>query len=165
MRSLFTLSALLLSSLFFAGCATIFTGTHDEVIIRSDPEGARIFIDGVEEGLTPATIDVKRPGIGDTEVELRLEGYEPRTFILRKEFNAVSVINLDNPIAWAIDIATGAITKYKPMGYDIELDPEGQAYRMEELPQDEQGRYVVPLEKSRVVVTDLTHGLYLVFRK
>ena len=165
MRSLFTLSALLLSSLFFAGCATLFTGTHDEVIIRSEPEGARIFIDGLEEGRTPAYLDIKRPGIGDTEVELRLDGYETRTFVLRKEFNAVSVINLTCLICWAVDVATGSVTKYRPLGYDVELDAEGQAYRMDELPQDEQGRYVVSLKENKVVVTDPTRGLYLVFRK
>ena len=165
MRSLLSLGILLLASLLFTGCATIFTGTHDEVIINSHPEGARIFIDGLEEGRTPAIIDIKRPGISDTEIELRLEGYEPRTFILRKEFNAVSVINLTCLICWAVDVATGSVTKYRPLGYDVELDAEGQAYRIEELPQDEQGRYVVSLKENKVVVTDPTHGLYLVFQK
>ena len=164
MRSVPILGTLLMAGLLFAGCATLFTGTYDEVVIRSEPEGARIFIDGLEEGRTPAYLDIKRPGIGDTEVELRLDGYETYTFVLRKEFNAVSAINLTCLICWAIDLATGAVTKYKPLGYDVELDAEGQAYRMDELPQDEQGRYIVSLKEKKVVVTDPTRGLYLVFR-
>ena len=165
MRSVPILGILLGAGLLFAGCATVFTGTYDEVEIRSEPDGALIFIDGVEEGRTPAYLDIKRPGFGETEVELRLEGYEPRTFVLRKEFNGVSVINLTCLICWAIDVATGSVTKYKPLGYDVELDVEGEAYRMEDLPQDEQGRYVIVLEKTDIVVDDPTHGLHLVFRK
>ena len=165
MRSLSILGTLLIAGLLFAGCATVFTGTYDEVEIRSEPEGARIFVDGVEEGRTPAYLDIKRPGFGETEVELRLDGYQTRTFVLRKEFNGVSAINLTCLLCWAVDVATGSITKYKPMGYDIELDTEGQAYRMEELPQDDQGRYVVSLTKTDVVVNDPDHGLHLVFRK
>lgn len=165
MRSLVALAVLFCGGVFFAGCATLFTGTYDEVVIRSEPEGARVFIDGLEEGRTPAYLDIKRPGIGDTEVELRLEGYEPQTFVLRKEFNAVSAINLTCLLCWAIDVATGAVTKYKPLGYDVDLDADGQAYRMDALPQDAEGRYVVTLEKADVVVTDPAHGLHLVFRK
>ena len=89
MRSVLILGTLLMAGLLFAGCATLFTGTYDEVEIRSEPEGALIFIDGLEEGRTPAYLDIKRPGIGDTEVELRLDDYETRTFVLRKEFNTI----------------------------------------------------------------------------
>ncbi len=165
MRSLYILFALLLTGLLASGCATVFTGTHDEVTIRSEPEGALIYIDGLEEGRTPATLDIKRPGVTNTEVTLRLEGYEPRTFVLRKEFNAVSVVNLACVICWAVDVATGSITKYRRSGYDIELVPEDHAYRLDDLPRDEQGRYVVPMHGDQTVVKDLPHGLSLVFLK
>ncbi|MFQ5570803.1 MAG: PEGA domain-containing protein [Rhodothermales bacterium] len=155
----------LFACVLWTGCATVFTGTYDEIHITSEPEGARIFIDGLEEGRTPAVIDVQRAGVGDTEVTLRLEGYEPYTFTLREEFNAVSVINLLSPLAWAIDIATGAVTKYNPLGYDIELIPENQAFRMEDLQLDEQGRYIIPAQEHRVVVKNPALGMQLVFEK
>ena len=165
MRSLYLLSALLLTVVLVSGCATVFTGTHDEVTIRSEPEGALIFIDGLEEGTTPATLDIKRPGITDTEVTLRLDGYEPRRFVLRKAFNAVSVINLACVLCWAVDVATGSITKYRPSGYDVELVPEDQAYRLDDLHRDAQGRYVIPTQGDQAVVKDLPYGLSLVFLK
>ena len=164
MRSLYILFMLVLAGLIGAGCATVFTGTHDEVTIRSEPEGAIIYIDGLEEGVTPATIDIKRPGITNTEVTLRLDGYEPRTFVLRKEFNAVSVINLACVLCWAVDVATGSVTKYRPQGYDVELEPDRQAYHMNDLPRDEQGRYLVPTQGDQARV-NLPHGLSLVFLK
>lgn len=165
MRSLYCLFALLLTGMLASGCATVFTGTYDEVTIRSEPEGALIYIDGLEEGRTPATLDIKRPGLSKTEVTLRLDGYEPRTFVLRSEFNTVSVINLACILCWAVDVATGAVTQYRPHGYDIELVPDEQAYRMDDLPRDEQGRYVVPIHGDQAVVKDLPHGLRLVFVK
>jgi hypothetical protein len=85
MRSLYKLGVLLLVGVLGAGCATVFTGTHDEVMIRSEPEGALVYIDGLEEGQTPATLDIKRPGVTNTEVTLRLDGYEPQPFVLRNE--------------------------------------------------------------------------------
>ena len=165
MRSLYMLSALLLTGLLVSGCATVFTGTYDEVTIRSEPEGALIYIDGLEEGRTPATLDIKRPGVSKTEVTLRLDGYEPRTFVLQKEFNAVSVVNLACVICWAVDVATGSVTKYRPQGYDIELVPDDQAYQMDDLLRDEQGRYIVPMHGDQAVVKDLPRGLNLVFLK
>ena len=164
MRSLYILLVLALAGLVASGCATVFTGTHDEVTIRSEPDGAIIYIDGLEEGVTPATIDIKRPGITNTEVTLRLDGYEPRTFVLRKEFNAVSVINLACVLCWAVDVATGSVTKYRPQGYDVELEPDRQAYHMNDLPRDEQGRYLVPTQGDQALV-NLPHGLSLVFLK
>ena len=165
MRSLNILLAVLLVGVFTPGCATVFPGTYDEVTIRSEPEGALIYIDGLEEGRTPATLDIKRPGIGKTEVTLRLDGYEPRTFVLRSAFNAVSVVNLACVLCWAVDVATGSVTKYRPQGYDIELAPEGQAYQMDDLPRDAQGRYIVPIEGDQALVNDVSLGLSLVFLK
>lgn len=165
MRALTILLIAVAAGLLGSGCATVFTGTYDEVTIRSEPEGALILIDGLEEGYTPATLELKRPGIGDREVTLQLDGYEERTFALRKEFNAVSVINLACILCWAVDVATGAVTKYRPQGYDIELIPDNQAYRLDELERDAHGRYVVPQAEEPVVVTDLPRGLRLVFLK
>ena len=67
-------------------CATIFTGTTDDVYINSNPSGAEIYIDGLKVGKTPATLTIKRPGLSDKEVVLKLDGYERRTFILKKSF-------------------------------------------------------------------------------
>ena len=39
MRSVLILGTFLMAGLLFAGCATVLTGTYDEVEIRSEPEG------------------------------------------------------------------------------------------------------------------------------
>lgn len=44
------------------------------LVVRSDPEGARVFINNVERGLTP--LDVDDAPVGETEVRVSLEGHE-----------------------------------------------------------------------------------------
>ncbi|QXD13893.1 protein kinase [Rhodocaloribacter litoris] len=45
------------------------------LVVRSDPPGARLFVDGTERGVTPATLASLPPG--RYEVELRREGFAP----------------------------------------------------------------------------------------
>ena len=52
-------------SVVINGCATILTGSTDIISFDSDPEGAKILMDGIEIGKTPASITIKRPGFSD----------------------------------------------------------------------------------------------------
>lgn len=107
--------------LFMTSCATLFTGTKDRITFNSNPSGAIIYIDGVEQCKTPCTMNVKR-NISETDVEFKLDGYETRLITLSQEFNVVSVINLGNLFGWGIDVLSGAVMKYDRKSYDITLD-------------------------------------------
>lgn len=119
--ALFALS--MVGLLTLQSCATVFTGTRDMIHFDSKPAGARVRIDGIDMGCTPLDISVKR-AINDKAVTMQLDGYEPRTFVLSKEFNFVSVLNLFGLVGWAIDAATGALMNYDQKQYTIELDPQ-----------------------------------------
>ena len=106
-------------------------------------------INGIEQGRTPATINVKRK-LGETIVDLRLDGYENRTFVLGQEFNSVSVINLLCLLCWGVDAATGAIKKYNPKGYDIELQAL-TSHNIDELPVRQDGSLVVPYSEGSAI--------------
>lgn len=112
-------AAMLLSS-----CATLFTGTRDKISFNTDPPGAIVYINGIEQGVTPCKVDVKR-SINDTEVVFRLDGYQTRFITLSKEFNLVSILNLENLFGWGIDVLTGAIVKYDQKRYNLTLQEEG----------------------------------------
>ena len=111
------------SCFYFSACATIFSGTSDRITFESKPDGAKVYIDGLDEGTTPTTIRVSR-NFMEVDVSLKLDGYEPYNFKLKKEFNWVSILNLGDPLGWAIDIASGAFFKYRPRGYTLELEPK-----------------------------------------
>ncbi len=111
--------------LVFSSCATIFTGTKDTIRFESEPSGARVFIDSIEECTTPCEVEVPRK-VFETRVMLKHEGYKPKTFPLRKAFNAVSVLNLGNLLFWAIDVVSGAVMKYDKKEYKVTLKKEGE---------------------------------------
>lgn len=108
---------------FVASCATIFTGTKDTIRFNSNPEGATVYIDGIEVCKTPCSVPVKR-SISDKDIEFKLDGYKTRMFTLDKEFNVVSVINLGFLVGWAIDAATGSIMKYDRKSYELDLEKD-----------------------------------------
>lgn len=149
--------------LVLTSCATLFSGSRDNITLNSEPPGAVIFIDGLEQGRTPATISVKRPGLGDRQITLKLSGYEDRTFTLQKEFNTVAILNIFMFPGFIIDIVTGAIMRYDPTSYTMELNPRGNTYNMRDLPQTADGSYVVPSGGEQVVLMDYPTGLMVVF--
>ncbi len=121
-RTLIFLIALILMT----GCATIFTGTKDRISFTSTPSGAVIYKDGVEICTTPCNYRFKR-SVNDTDLELKLDGYETRMITLDKEFNLVSIINFGNLFGWGIDVLSGAVMKYDRKAYDLKLSPEKSA--------------------------------------
>ena len=54
-------------SVLINGCATILTGSTDIVYFDYYPECAKILLDGLIVGKTPATLTLKRPGFSDKE--------------------------------------------------------------------------------------------------
>lgn len=120
-KSLIIMSLLLVASISFTSCSTLFTGTKDRITFNTNPPGARVYINGIEQGVTPLTMKVKR-SLNDTDAEFKLDGYETRLITLSKGFNVVSVINLGNLLGWGIDALSGSIMKYDQRSYDITLD-------------------------------------------
>ena len=117
---------LFLALLMMTGCATIFTGTKDNISFSSTPSGATIYKDGVEICTTPCNYKIKR-SLNDTDIEFKLDGYETRLITLDKELNLVSIINLGNLLGWGIDALSGAVMKYDRKSYDLKLTKEKSA--------------------------------------
>ena len=142
MKILLNIFIIILITIFGVSCASLISGTSQDIYINSNPEGATIFDGGLKVGRTPATITIKKSGLGDKEITLTLEGYERRTFVLRKSFDAVAILNLAGILGWAVDFATGAIMKYDRTSYDIDLDPK--AFNIEELEKIMNNAYTLP---------------------
>ena len=107
--------------IFFSSCATLFTGTSDRIWFDSNPQGARVIINGIEVCRTPCDTRVRR-SISGQDVEIRLDGYMTRIITLDQAFNVVSVLNFGNVIGWGIDVLTGSIMRYDRRQYNIELE-------------------------------------------
>ncbi len=113
------------------GCATILTGTTQRLTIDSTPQGADIVIDGRLMGQTPADIRIDRNinAFIDNGRDIRLEkqGYVPDGYYLGTDLQPVAILNIFNPLFWAIDAATGAIMRYDSDYYNFKLIPDSNA--------------------------------------
>lgn len=162
MKSLKNLSVLLFASLLINGCATILTGDVDTINFTSDPKGARIVMDGLDIGKTPATLVIKRSGFKDKTITLKLDGYEDRSFLLQKEFNAIAILNFAGIVGWFVDFATGSIMKYSQKSYNLDLSPKG--FNIDNLDSDKFGRLIIPNEESSFFVFDESVGYKIYFQ-
>ncbi|WP_078735554.1 PEGA domain-containing protein [Porphyromonas cangingivalis] len=121
-KSTFMTAIMLVFVLLTSSCATIFTGTTDVIRFDSEPQGATVYIDGVELCKTPCTHEVNR-SLSSKEFEVKLDGYQARVVTLDRQFNPITVLNVANGlIGWAIDAATGSMMQYGRKSYNITLE-------------------------------------------
>ena len=106
-----------------SGCASIVSGTTQQVTIKSMPEGAAVTIAGRAYGNTPvtATLDKKT----DQVVTLEKEGYKTETFPLKTTLDGWfwGNIVLGGVIGSTTDGISGAVNEYSPDQYFITLTP------------------------------------------
>ena len=100
------LALLILTTLLFTtSCATLFTGTKQSIQINSIPSGAKVQVDGIDRGKTPAVVKLKKGNDGQI-VTLKSEGFEIKNFQPETTFNSVAFLNLLNILFWGVDAAT-----------------------------------------------------------
>ncbi|MBU3700232.1 MAG: PEGA domain-containing protein [Candidatus Kapabacteria bacterium] len=87
MRCLLCVLAL---ALLLQGCATVFKGSNELLTIQSDPPGARVIINGLEVGTSPAAALVN--GTKNQTILLVKDGYESRTVFVTSSIGAGWVI-------------------------------------------------------------------------
>lgn len=119
-----SLALLLLTS----SCATIISGSKQNIKFTSNPSTATIFIDEVEVGKTPFEIKLARKS--EHSVMIKLEGYQTYETKLTKKFNAwyIGNIVLGGLIGIIIDPITGAMYNLTPSQINAEMN-KGTAFR------------------------------------
>jgi hypothetical protein len=112
---------ILVSTIPFAGCATIIHGTHQSVGISSSPPGARISVDGIQ-GVTPVVMDLTRKD--NHIVTMQLEGYEPWSGTLTRSVSGWVWGNLafGGLIGLGVDGLSGGIYKLEPEAINATLN-------------------------------------------
>lgn len=149
--------------LFSSGCATLFSGTDEDITFNSSPSGANVVVNGIVVGTTPTTVEIDRPGLEDQDVTIELEGYDTRRFELDTEFNTVSILNVFFWPGFIIDIVTGAISRYDKDTYTVDLESGAVTLRLDELQRGMSGEYLLPNVDEPVEVVDARTGLKIVF--
>ena len=115
-------------TLLLSSCATIISGSKQNVKFSSNPSTATIFIDEIEVGKTPFEIKLARKS--EHSVMIKLEGYQTYQTKLTKKFNAwfIGNILLGGLIGIIVDPITGAMYNLTPNEINAEMD-KGTAFK------------------------------------
>lgn len=118
----------ILAPFLLAGCATLFTGTTDTLTFRANVPGVRLSVDGQYKGELPLAVTMSRGFVGGQQFIARFEraGYVTQEFRLNRQFNAVAVLDVTSiPTSGGIDVLTGALMKFSPTDYHVQMLPAG----------------------------------------
>lgn len=122
-RSYTKLVGILFLAVFISGCATIFKGSEADVRVNSSPAGATISVNGVNSGLTPQTLSLKRNQTH--QIEFSRDGYESVRFNVDRKFDIATAV-VGNLFSWSIlgiivDVATGAAYTLTPADLEANM--------------------------------------------
>lgn len=121
MKKLITI-IVLCSFIFSYGCATIFVGSRDDISLSSEPTGAKVLVNGHNEGKTPLNIALKRGK--EYTIEFVKEGYETKSLRLTYGVGAGWIILdiLSGLVGIIIDAATGNWNGFDLDNYKANLE-------------------------------------------
>jgi hypothetical protein len=125
---LLTLFVVMCISHLGQGCATIVSGTSDNINITSSPASARFRVKSMKSdmellsGNTPSVINLSRKN--EYRVVIDLPGYKEKVVPITQEFNGWFIGNLlcGGLIGGVIDLVTGAIWTLEPTSISINMD-------------------------------------------
>jgi hypothetical protein len=89
------------------GCATVFAPGPDRVPITSSPAGARVYVDDLLVGQTPAVIELDRDR-NQGRIRIEAEGYHPAVLVRGKDIQGWFWCNFcfGGLIGFVVDLAT-----------------------------------------------------------
>lgn len=108
-----------LAALGLVGCASIVSGTSQNIYVNTTPEGAdcKLYRENVviaRANPTPATVKVDKTK-HDITIKCNKDGYQESTYINESGNEGATLGNiiLGGGIGWAVDSAAGADNKYQ----------------------------------------------------
>ena len=104
--------------MIFTSCATVISGTQQNISFDSSPAGAAVYLDGDRIGITPFSTSLKKNKYKSFRVEL--DGYHTVSRSLGKEVDLVALLSFFWDFG-TTDVLSGAVMKYDSNSYFIEL--------------------------------------------
>ncbi len=121
MKKILLLSVVGVSLVF--GSATLISGTTQSVSFNSEPEGARVLVDGIQKCKTPCTLSLTRGA--NESVTFQKDGYANKTLPLESSYNGVALLSFFWDFS-TTDLISGAISEYSPNQYFVELEKKSE---------------------------------------
>ena len=120
-------NTLMLILIMLTGCATIISGTTDDISFSTNAEPVKVYVDGLYVGDTPLKVAVEKKVGEGRLVRFEKAGYKTQEFNLKNRFDAVAILDIFSVVtSGGIDVLTGAIMEYSPKEYHVEMLEDGQ---------------------------------------
>lgn len=128
MRRWIVIAVISFSFALLTGCATVTTGSTQNIAVTTDPDGADCSFSRNEQFIarvnpTPGSLSISKSG-SSLSVSCKREGYHDIVETIGSEFQAVTLGNIliGGIIGIAVDAASGAINKY-PESVSVKFVP------------------------------------------
>ena len=112
MRKKLSIIAMAMALMLTTSCTSIISTSKRKVLFETDPPGAKVFVNGMEKGITPVQLKVK----AEDRIDFKLDNYKEKVVVMDSKFNLVSILNGFSIIGWGVDALTGSLkrvdTKY-----------------------------------------------------
>jgi hypothetical protein len=142
------------------GCATMFTGTTDDVTFNASVPDVLLSIDGEVQGELPRTIHMSRNFMGGRRFLAKFEkpGYVTQEFELKREFNTVAILDVSSTlVSGGVDVLTGSLMRFAPKEYHVQMIEAGVTASVPEF-QRTLGLYRFALTNYRDLQKDIARG-------
>ena len=113
-----------LGCLMLTSCATLFSDDTADVVINSNPAGAKVTVDGTEMGTTPITL--KLSSESSHSITLSKDDYTPQTVVVEKSIKwgwQVVDIFTTGLVGNVVDLLNPNGYTLKPSEFNITLVP------------------------------------------
>lgn len=109
-------------ALLFCSCASIVSGSKQNINFNSTPSGATVWVDDVNLGVTPVIAQLERIK-KNQKVKIELQGYKPYELILNRKTNGWIWGNIlfGGIIGIIIDASSGAMYRLTPDQIEAQL--------------------------------------------
>ena len=109
----------------FVGCATLISGTHQEMSFTSAPNEATVMVEGRVLGKTPITVSMAKDS--GKSVVFQKDGFKDATLPMPSGLDNWfwGNILLGGLIGSTVDAASGAVHQYEQSSYMATLEPAG----------------------------------------
>ena len=124
MKKILTTASL---TLLLASCATLISGSRQDISFDSNEKHTRIFIDGKEVCQTPCIVKIDREN-SQVMVQARKDGFEDKTIFINKGPNPMSALNVVSTVfstfGLMTDLSSGGFWEYSPNSFYVTMQKE-----------------------------------------
>lgn len=123
MKQKLSIIAMVLTMMLSSSCASIISTSKRAVLFETDPPGAKVFVNGMEKGITPVQLKVK----AEDRIDFKLVDYQEKIVVMDSKFNLVAILNGFSIIGWGIDALTGSLKRVDTKYVKVTLEQSEKA--------------------------------------